>query len=202
MTSPYWRTHGDPPIVVGTAATTIYILGIILAIARVTGIVHDVGSFGAVIGTMALGFMLYIFVNSTTRDNKAERGKEYELREADSENISRLTRMIKQCAITLQKLDQHKEIFKKRPDMAIQHLLGLIDDISTNYEKYLSLEGRKLFEIIRDTIDEMMFNGHAGNTRTDDMIKKIDQLNQHIRDVDDQELKRNRESIMHGTENQ
>ncbi len=202
MTSAYWKAHGDPPIVVGTAATTIYMLGIILAIARVTGIVHDVGSFGAVIGTMALGFMVYIFVNNTTRDNKAERGKEYELREADSENISRLTHIIEKCAITLRKLNQHKETSKERPDMAIQRLLGLIDNISTNYEKYLSLDGQKLVGIIRDTVDEMMFNDQEGKIHMDDAIKNIVQLKQHVMDVDDQELKRNRESTMHGVPNQ
>ena len=202
MTSPYWRAHGDPPIVVGTAATTIYMLGIILAIAWVTGIVHDVGSFGAVIGTMALGFMVYIFVNSTTRDNKAERGREHELRQADSKNISRLTHIITQCEISLLKLDQHKEIPKERSVMELQYVRDQADDIAKNYEEYLSPEGQKLIGIIRATINEMMFNGHAGKTRVDDVIKKIGQLNQHIRDVDDQELKKARKLIMHGTPNQ
>ncbi len=202
MTSPYWRAHGDPPIVVGTAATTIYMLGIILAIARVTGIVHDVGSFGAVIGTMALGFMVYIFVNSTTRDNKAERGREYELREADSENISRLTHIINQCEISLLKLEQHKETPRERSVMELQYVRGQTDDIVKNYEKYLSPEGRKLVGIIKDIIDEMRFNGHAGNTRMDDAIKNIVQLKQHVIDVDDHVLKSIRESTMHGTPNQ
>ncbi len=202
MTSAYWRAHGDPPIVVGTAATTIYMLGIILVIARVTGIVHDVGSFGAVIGTMALGFMVYIFVKTTTRDSKAERGREYELREADSENISRLTRIIEQCEISLLKLEQHKETSKERLIMELQYVRDRTDIILTNYEKYLSPEGRKLVGIIKDIIDEMRFNGHAGNTRTDDAIKNIVQLKQHVMDVDDQELKRNRESTMHGTPDQ
>ena len=55
---------------------------------------------------------------------------------------------------------------------------------------------------IMETTGEVMFNGHAENTLMDDAIKKIGQLNQHVRDVDDQKLKRTRESTMHGTPDQ
>ncbi len=54
----------------------------------------------------------------------------------------------------------------------------------------------------KETTGEIMFNGHAGNTLMDDAIKKIGQLNQHVRDVDDQKLKRTRETTMHGTPDQ
>ncbi len=54
----------------------------------------------------------------------------------------------------------------------------------------------------KETTGEIMFKGHAGNTLMDDAIKKIGQLNQHVRDVDDQELKRTRETTMHGTPDQ
>jgi len=177
------------PIIVGTTAVVVYVSGIVLAISWATGIAHDAGSFGVVIGVISAGIMIYLFENTRGWNIRMKQNKMLALEKQDEDNINIVRHIIRQCQIIALPILRKGRLTEEDIQSVVWFLQTQMDYVGTMYHRYVTQDGLDHVAQIRETAVNIITHKIPSTRQSiDKIIVGIFELESEVKDKNDHGL--------------
>lgn len=182
------------PKIVGTAATMVDASGIVLVVAWVTGIAHDAGSFGMIIGAISVGIMICIFENTRGWSVRTKQNRVMFLEKQDEDNIKLVGHIIRQCQIVAFPVQRKERMTEEDIQSVFWFLHTQVDYIFTTYHKYIKQRGiENIIQIKGDMLKIFMRRMSPTRHNVNKIIMVVFELEHEVKDKNDPELEKIRD---------